>query len=552
MPEPRPTSWPPPAPRVADLEARDAERAARDRGPARARTASPTRRAAAEDLPALLRGRSTRSSGSLMHAENFYIALYDDQRRQRSTSRTTSTRSTPTSPTRPPGSRSATGNARGTTAFVLRTGRPALITPASTSSSSPPASSSSSASVGEGDWLGVPLAAEGRTLGVLVVQALLRRARRYTEADRRPAGLRRPARRHRAQPGQRDRGDPPAQRRARAHQRDRRRARQPARLRRRSSTSSASGSASCSTRSRCSSPCTTSRRGMITSRTRSRTGRASRASRSRSATGPDLARDPDRSGRCASATSDESSGQLGAINSGTDSESWLGVPILSGRRVIGVLALESVERTRSTRAPSGCSATLATSMGAALENARLFDETKRLLADADERAAELAVINEVGEALRGSSSSTRSSSWSASASAQLFDVALDLHRPARPGHEPDLLAVRPRRGRDVPPRAARARRGHDVDGHPDRPAAAGRDDGGAGRRRRDLDRRDRHAVLAGRPDHRRDRVIGVHRARGRRGRTRSAMPTSACWARSARAWASRSRTPACSTRRSGS
>ena len=38
-------------------------------------------------------------------------------------------------------------------------------------------------------------------------------------------------------------------------------------------------------------------------------------------------------------------------------------------------------------------------MASALENARLFDETKRLLAEADERAAELTVINEIGEAL---------------------------------------------------------------------------------------------------------------------------------------------------------
>ena len=38
-------------------------------------------------------------------------------------------------------------------------------------------------------------------------------------------------------------------------------------------------------------------------------------------------------------------------------------------------------------------------MGVALENARLFDETKRLLAETDARAAELAVINEIGEAL---------------------------------------------------------------------------------------------------------------------------------------------------------
>ena len=38
-------------------------------------------------------------------------------------------------------------------------------------------------------------------------------------------------------------------------------------------------------------------------------------------------------------------------------------------------------------------------MGVALENARLFDETKRLLTETDERAAELAIINSVQEGL---------------------------------------------------------------------------------------------------------------------------------------------------------
>ena len=42
---------------------------------------------------------------------------------------------------------------------------------------------------------------------------------------------------------------------------------------------------------------------------------------------------------------------------------------------------------------------MASSMGVALENARLFDETKRLLTETDQRAAELAVINEIGGAL---------------------------------------------------------------------------------------------------------------------------------------------------------
>ena len=43
--------------------------------------------------------------------------------------------------------------------------------------------------------------------------------------------------------------------------------------------------------------------------------------------------------------------------------------------------------------------TIASSMGVALENARLFGETKRLLTETDERAAELAIINEVQRGL---------------------------------------------------------------------------------------------------------------------------------------------------------
>src|SRR5437016_9780637 len=43
--------------------------------------------------------------------------------------------------------------------------------------------------------------------------------------------------------------------------------------------------------------------------------------------------------------------------------------------------------------------TLASSMGAALENARLFDETQRLLKETEQRNAELAIINSVQAAL---------------------------------------------------------------------------------------------------------------------------------------------------------
>ena len=43
--------------------------------------------------------------------------------------------------------------------------------------------------------------------------------------------------------------------------------------------------------------------------------------------------------------------------------------------------------------------TLANSMSVALENARLFDETQRLLKETEERNAELAIINSVQQGL---------------------------------------------------------------------------------------------------------------------------------------------------------
>ena len=90
----------------------------------------------------------------------------------------------------------------------------------------------------------------------------------------------------------------------------------------------------------------------------------------------------------------------GAISvGGTDTQSWLGVPIKAGERVVGVVGLESIEAYAYSEADERLLSTLASSMGVALENARLFGETKRLLAEADQRAAELAVINEIGTAL---------------------------------------------------------------------------------------------------------------------------------------------------------
>ena len=80
-------------------------------------------------------------------------------------------------------------------------------------------------------------------------------------------------------------------------------------------------------------------------------------------------------------------------------ESWIGVPIFSGERVMGVLAMESAEADAYDEADERLLTTVASSMGVALENARLFDETKRLLAETDARAKELAVVNEVQRGL---------------------------------------------------------------------------------------------------------------------------------------------------------
>jgi signal transduction histidine kinase/CheY-like chemotaxis protein len=87
------------------------------------------------------------------------------------------------------------------------------------------------------------------------------------------------------------------------------------------------------------------------------------------------------------------------VLSGPDSQSWLGVPIPAGEQVIGVIVLESPEPYAFAEDDERLLTTLAASTGVALENARLFAETKRLLAETDERAAELAVVNSVQQGL---------------------------------------------------------------------------------------------------------------------------------------------------------
>src|SRR6202011_789931 len=78
------------------------------------------------------------------------------------------------------------------------------------------------------------------------------------------------------------------------------------------------------------------------------------------------------------------------------SHSIVGVPIIGSDRVLGSIALENYERENAFgEAEIRLLTTVAASMGVALENARLFDETQRLFKESEQRAAELAIINSV-------------------------------------------------------------------------------------------------------------------------------------------------------------
>ncbi|MDQ6683581.1 MAG: GAF domain-containing protein, partial [Pseudomonadota bacterium] len=76
------------------------------------------------------------------------------------------------------------------------------------------------------------------------------------------------------------------------------------------------------------------------------------------------------------------------------------VPIVGGQRVLGLVALEDYEREHAfDPAALRLLATVCASMGVALENARLFDETQRLLKETEQRATELTTINSIQQGI---------------------------------------------------------------------------------------------------------------------------------------------------------
>ena len=80
-------------------------------------------------------------------------------------------------------------------------------------------------------------------------------------------------------------------------------------------------------------------------------------------------------------------------------ESYLAVPIIAGDRTLGVVSVQSYQKNAFNEDHVRLLQGLSSSMGVAIANARLFDETQRLLKVTEDRAAELAILNSVGEAI---------------------------------------------------------------------------------------------------------------------------------------------------------
>src|ERR1051325_1516900 len=81
-------------------------------------------------------------------------------------------------------------------------------------------------------------------------------------------------------------------------------------------------------------------------------------------------------------------------------KSVLYVPLLAGEEMRGVVSLQNIDHEDAfSESDVRLLETLANSMSVAIENARLFDETQRLLKETEQRNAELAIINSVQEGL---------------------------------------------------------------------------------------------------------------------------------------------------------
>ena len=87
------------------------------------------------------------------------------------------------------------------------------------------------------------------------------------------------------------------------------------------------------------------------------------------------------------------------ISEDDDTESYMGAPIISGEKAIGVISVQSYERNVFTENHLRFLQIFGTNIGGALQNAQLFEKSQKLLKQTNDRNAELAYVNGIQEAL---------------------------------------------------------------------------------------------------------------------------------------------------------
>jgi signal transduction histidine kinase len=88
------------------------------------------------------------------------------------------------------------------------------------------------------------------------------------------------------------------------------------------------------------------------------------------------------------------------ITKGLAPKSAVFVPMIVGDTVVGSVSLQNVEEENAfSESDLQLIKTLTNSMSVAIENARLFNETTRLLAETEQRAAEMQTVNNISRAL---------------------------------------------------------------------------------------------------------------------------------------------------------
>lgn len=88
------------------------------------------------------------------------------------------------------------------------------------------------------------------------------------------------------------------------------------------------------------------------------------------------------------------------VSKGLPPKSAIFVPMIVGNTVMGSVSLQNIEKENAfTESDVRLLGTLTNSMSVAIQNARLFNETTRLLAETEQRASELQTVNNISRAM---------------------------------------------------------------------------------------------------------------------------------------------------------